>query len=61
MIALWNRFMQYGPWFDVVPFKYGDRLKVIGEHPCGHQTRQAATDNHSVLTEAMSHYNLLHA
>ena len=46
------------PWLrcDVVLFENGDRVKVIGEHPRGHQARQAATDNDSVLTEAMSHH-----
>ena len=55
-MALRNRFMQRRLWGDVVPLQNGDRVKVIGKHARGHQTRQAATDNNSVLTEAMFHH-----
>jgi hypothetical protein len=50
--------MQRWQWCDVVPFEDGDGVKVIGEHPRGHQASQAATDHNRVLTEAMFHHTL---
>src|SRR4030095_165370 len=57
MVTLGNRFMNPRPGVNVVPFEDGDSIKVVGEDPRGHQSRQAATDDHRLLTKTMCHKN----
>ena len=55
MVALRDRLMQRWSVFDVIPFEDGDSIKVLGEHPRGHQSREAPADDDSMLTEAIFH------
>src|SRR5262245_9282752 len=57
MVALGNRFMNLRPGVNVVSFKHGDSVKVVGEYPRGHQSRQATPDDHRLLTKTMYHKN----
>ena len=54
MVPLRNRFMQCRvASVNVIALKHGDSIKVIGEHPCGHQSCQAPSDDHRVSAKAM--------
>ena len=56
MVPLRNRFMQCRvASINVIALKHGDSIKVIGEHPCGHQSCQAPSDDHRVSAKAMLH------
>src|SRR5215471_8597208 len=55
MVALRNRLMQRWPVFDAIAFEHSDSVKVLGEHPRGHQSREATTDDDSMLPKAIFH------
>jgi hypothetical protein len=55
MGALWDGLTQRGLIIDVVPFKDGDGVEVIGEHPRRHQSRDATADDDRPLTDVMRH------
>jgi hypothetical protein len=55
MVALGNRFMQRRVDVEVISLKHGDNIKVIGEHPCGHQSCQTPADDHRMSAKAILH------
>jgi hypothetical protein len=40
----------------MISLKYGDNIKMIGEHPGGHQSCQAPADDHRMLAKAILHH-----
>jgi hypothetical protein len=55
MVPLRNRLMQCRSRVDVIALEHGDRREVVGEHPGGHESREAAADDHCVLTKVRDH------
>ena len=55
MVALRNGLMQRGPIVDVVAFENGNPVKVVGEHPCRHQSCQTSADDDRLLPKVIRH------
>jgi hypothetical protein len=55
MVALGNGFVDRGLCFDVIAVEHRHLIEMTRENASGHQSRDAAADNYSVLTQTIGH------